>query len=352
MSYFNSLYCQPVRSVQCSPVQYCPVQYCRVEGCTWCLPGQPHYCKNCNVLNVAHFSRYCCDSRQPDGSVILCRVIGCIFCLPDASHYCKVCRQQNVDHRSAKCPLNFQNSMTQPLPLPPSSQLASGLLGCTSNLPVSRSRSVSHSRYLAPASTQILKSSIPVRASAMPSVPSVPSAIALPTTQPQFASMTMLVDIAGVTHMVFSLRADSLSCPNTPTTYGGSIDQGENSLQGALRECKEESGTAIDPSKIIHMFRSTNGKSHHYIAHFVRMPHIKGPDRAHAWEVTSSVPIHNVFDRASLSELVQITDLIWAIPVRTMLKSRSVWEHSLINTICKEIGRQLKYGGPVADYVL
>ena len=37
---------------------------CRVKGCTYCPPGQPHYCRNCGSRDSDHFKTNCPTLRK------------------------------------------------------------------------------------------------------------------------------------------------------------------------------------------------------------------------------------------------------------------------------------------------
>lgn len=68
---------------------------CRVFDCTKCAVNESHYCKTCDVINVAHNSDMC-PIGIPIGGTILCRVVGCTNCVPGEVHYCRVCNVHNV----------------------------------------------------------------------------------------------------------------------------------------------------------------------------------------------------------------------------------------------------------------
>jgi 8-oxo-dGTP pyrophosphatase MutT (NUDIX family) len=284
---------------------------CRVIGCTYCIVGEVHYCRKCNVINVAHFTRNCTSSIvYPDGSKIMCRVRGCDACTVGHSHYCKTCNGIDVTHRSNKCP-------TPASATPLSSALPFAGAGA---------RAPSHTSVHAPSHTSVHHASAHTSAHT-----SSHALIAKPLT---YASMTVLVNHNGVSHMMLSLRSERLSAGGTIVSYGGSRDPTDaNILACAIRECSEESGLHVDPKNIFYNFQHGGGM--HFFAYYDKIPHIVGPSPAHDWEIASVRKIDSIFPKYQIVEIIR--DRIWLIPTRTVMANHVEWKHSLIKPICYKI---------------
>lgn len=95
----------------------------------------------------------------------------------------------------------------------------------------------------------------------------------------------LIIDNDGY-HLLMT-RSNHPTFSNDPDLPGGTIEEGEQVLEAALREVEEEAGILLNPTDIVHAFTgssySTHGTEHSlYIAHVAKRPAV-----AISWEHSS-----------------------------------------------------------------
>lgn len=147
-------------------------------------------------------------------------------------------------------------------------------------------------------------------------------------------SMTVLIHMDSQLYVFLSTRADTLTNGGYPVTTGGTIQFGENPLEGAIRKCRKEHGIKILPSNIIYSFVTieNNEKTKHFIAIVPQRTIILGSDSCNKWKIESKTKISSYFPDA----IPIIGDIIFMVALDDLIAEENVWKKSVIRSICEK----------------
>jgi 8-oxo-dGTP pyrophosphatase MutT (NUDIX family) len=279
----------------------CRAKNCQTLGCV------EHYCRTCNVHNVAHRAIECKSTvRYPNESYILCNQIGCHACGIGSRHHCRNCHAIN-SHLTRFCP---------------SIQQIGKSVHCLMSAPLHHPLTM-YSVY--GSHTGLVK----------------------------YATMTVFYRTrSGEVRVIISLRGCQ-SKKNTFVTTGGSIDNGETAENCAIRECCEEHGIIISQSQIFHEHRSKIYSNFFaFIDHFdANMVH--GPSSQHEWEITPT-DFSNIRSLPNVREIWKgcktRTALIFSVPVADLLAS-PLTSWSCMAPVCAHITSSMIHDPSLVVYI-
>jgi 8-oxo-dGTP pyrophosphatase MutT (NUDIX family) len=243
--------------------------YC-VFSCGFCKKGKQHICYKCGEIN-SHRSSNCPSEQQND--------IPCIFncgfpsCKKGNPHVCKICGEKNV-HRSSDCPkdsckvIKTQNptkfigkSVSAPVPTPVSAHVSTPVYA--------KSMKIGSETGVRRMTADIIRSS-----------------------NKRASTLSVFVRYNGKIYLLISFRVGKNGRPGLVTT-GGLVDPNEDSLDCAIRECREEHGLNVSESEIIKSRETSTGGFMHYFAFLenFRLDMVRGPMRGFEHEIIQGIDV-------------------------------------------------------------